>query len=124
MPAPPKVVVPPQGTPLPDAGTVADERRMFRERHEQDMADRKDARELRKVYARRVFILCCGWVCAIFALLLFCGFGSYKYFRFHLSDAVVLAAIGSTTANIIGVFIIVIRFLFHDHALNPSSISN
>lgn len=70
--------------------------------------------QLQKKYAARTFILCCTWVCAVFLLLLFQGFGSYVHFRFHLSEPVMLAAIGSTTVNIIGVFLIVVRFIFHD----------
>ncbi len=81
------------------------------------MADRRDTREQRRTYANRIFTLCCGWVCAIFVLLMFSGFGHYQHFHFSLSDRVILAAIGSTTINIIGVFLIVVRFIFHDKPL-------
>ena len=81
------------------------------------MADRRDTREQRRTYAKRIFTLCCGWVCAIFVLLMFSGFGHYQHFHFSLSDRVILAAIGSTTINIIGVFLIVVRFIFHDKPL-------
>ena len=74
------------------------------EGYKQDTAERKK-------YAFRVFVLCCCWVSAVFLLLLFEGFG---HSAFHLSDGVVLAAIGSTTANIIAVFVIVARYLFPD----------
>ena len=43
---------------------------------------------------------------------MFSGFGTYQHFRFILSERVMLAAIGSTTANIIGVFFIVVRYIF------------
>jgi len=63
----------------------------------------------RKRYASAVFILVISWVTLVFALLIFQGFG----FRgFHLSDNVLLGAIGSTTADIIGILLIVIRYLF------------
>ncbi len=114
MSSPPTVVVPPDSTPLPGAGSVSDEQKAFRDRHEQDIEDRKDARKQRRKYAHRIFVMCCSWVCAVFVLLMFSGFGSYQHFRFHLSDQVILTAIGSTTVNIIGVFLIVVRFIFHD----------
>jgi hypothetical protein len=66
----------------------------------------------RKKYAHRSFVLCCVWICAIYILLMFAGFGSYRHFHFVLSEHVLLAAIGSTTANLLGVFLIVIRYVF------------
>jgi hypothetical protein len=54
--------------------------------------------------------VCAGWVTAIFVLLVLNGFGAAIYFK--LSDSVLLAAIGSTTANILGIFYIVARYLF------------
>lgn len=65
--------------------------------------------QARKEYAKKIFLLTCLWVCGIYALMLFQGFG-FKGFK--LSDNVVLAAIGSTTANIVGVFLIVTRYFF------------
>jgi hypothetical protein len=63
----------------------------------------------RKKYAKNIFILTCAWVAGIYIILLFQGFGLSG---FKLSDSVLLAAIGSTTANIIGVFLIVTRYFF------------
>ena len=72
---------------------------------------RQDIAE-RKRYARRTFWLCCSWIIAIYVILILQGFGHAMHFAF--SEHVILAAIGSTTANIIGVFLIVARYLFHD----------
>lgn len=63
----------------------------------------------RKQYAKNIFVLTCLWVGGIYALLLLQGF-AFRGFR--LADSVMLAAIGSTTANIIGVFLIVTRYFF------------
>ena len=63
----------------------------------------------RKEYAKKIFGLTCIWVAAIYLLLLFQGF---EYYGFKLSEKVLLAAIGSTTANIVGVFLIVTRYFF------------
>jgi hypothetical protein len=62
----------------------------------------------RKRYAKNIFILTCLWVGGIYVLLLLQGFGLH----FRLGENVLLAAIGSTTANIIGVFLIVTRYFF------------
>ena len=63
----------------------------------------------RKKYAKRAFGLTCIWISGIYILLVLQGF-TYK--GFHLSESVLLAAIGSTTANVIGVFLIVTRYFF------------
>ena len=94
--------------------TPAERKLSKHEKHRYDVETDVIAAELeqRKIYARRVFTLCCCWVSGIFVLLLFSGFGTYKYFHFSLSEKVLLAAIGSTTANIFAVFLIIVRYLF------------
>ena len=62
----------------------------------------------RKKYASRVFCLVLGWLFGVYLLLVLQGFK----LAFHLSDSVLLAAIGSTTANIIAILVIVVRYLF------------
>jgi hypothetical protein len=64
--------------------------------------------EERRIYSGRVFRICVWWVCGIFLILIADGIG----FHFHLADSVLLMAIGSTTANILGLFYIVVRYLF------------
>ena len=64
----------------------------------------------RKKYAHRIFCLICSWLSAIFLLLILQGFGPHS--RFKLSDSIVLAAIGSTTVNVLGIFYIVTHYLF------------
>ena len=63
----------------------------------------------RKLYANRVFGLLCGWVGGLFAVILLQGFATNM---FRLSDNVLLALIGGTTVNIIGIFLVVVRYLF------------
>jgi hypothetical protein len=44
-------------------------------------------------------------------LLLFQGFLS-RLGIFNLSDTVILAAIGGTTVNVLGIFVVVVNYLF------------
>jgi hypothetical protein len=67
----------------------------------------------RRGYAFGIFILAIIWLVGIFLLLVLQGF---NWHCFHLSDSVLLAAIGSTTANIIGVLLIIVKFIFSDSA--------
>lgn len=70
---------------------------------EQDISERKK-------YAWYFFLLSSGWVAVISVLLFLEGFGGH--FAFRLSDSVLLAAIGSTTANILGIIYVVANYLF------------
>jgi hypothetical protein len=65
----------------------------------------------RRWYALGIFLLVILWLVGIFLLLVWQGF---TWRGFHLSDSVLLAAIGSTTANIIGVLLIIVKFIFSD----------
>jgi hypothetical protein len=78
-----------------------------------ELEERKEHLGRGRIYARRTFRLVAGWIYIVLALLLMQGFGSsYRYFRFHLSDTVLSIAIGSTTVNVIGMLIIVLKGIF------------
>lgn len=77
--------------------------------------DAQSQRGQRRQYARRTFWLVSTWITIVLLLLLFEGFGSvYPYFHFHLSDKVLMVAVGSTTVNILGMLAIVLHGLFRD----------
>jgi hypothetical protein len=80
----------------------------------------------RRVYARQIFTLIIGWLSAILLVLLLHGFSSkpaplflfhglgsqWKIGSFQLSDSVLLALIGGTTASVLGLFAIVAKYFF------------
>ena len=68
----------------------------------------KQDTEERKTYANKIFKLICVWLLAVFGILVAQGSDC----GFELSDAVLLALIGGTTANVLGIFIIVAQYLF------------
>ena len=74
---------------------------------EQDIGERKK-------YAKRFFTLACCWLAAITLLLLLHGFGSFWFglMPFRLPDNVLLAVIGSTTVNVLGILYVVANYLF------------
>lgn len=63
-------------------------------------------------YAKRIFILTCIWICMIIAIVVMAGFN-----LIHLSDAVLITLIGTSTANFFGFFIIVVKYLFNIQTL-------
>lgn len=66
-------------------------------------------RDQRKKYSDRLFKLVVGWLCAIGVIILLHGFSCIP---FNLSVAVLSTIIGSTTASVLGLFVIVANYLF------------
>lgn len=64
----------------------------------------------RKLYARYIYWFLCVYMALVFLVLFFCGF---SLFGFTLSDTVLVALITTTTANVIGIFAFVVRYLFY-----------
>src|SRR5439155_10188908 len=63
----------------------------------------------RQAYTLAIFGLATAWIIGIYLLLVFEGFA---FHCFHLDNSVLLAAIGSTTANVIALLFIIVKFLF------------
>lgn len=63
---------------------------------------------MRKQYANRIFGLIVGWLAAVLLILV----GSGLPCGLDLSDAVLLALIGGTTATVLGLFVIVANYIF------------
>jgi hypothetical protein len=68
----------------------------------------------RKRYAERSFWLLVVWLAFIGVIVFFQGF---RFFGFELANSVIITLIGSTTASVVGIFLIVSRYLFA-HRLN------
>jgi hypothetical protein len=62
----------------------------------------------RETLAGRLFWLTLSWVVAIFIVILLQGFCR----SFNLHDNVMIAFIGGTTANVIGLLAVVVRYFF------------
>lgn len=87
----------------------------------------------RRVYARQIFALIIAWLSAIFLVLLLQGFSSktatlflfhslgsqWKMGSFQLSEPVLLALIGGTTASVLGLFAIVAKYFFPEKNKQP-----
>ena len=65
-------------------------------------------RKQRKKFAEKIFTFVTYYMFAVFFILILCGSPS----SFHLSDTVLVTLLGTTTANVIGILIIVVTYLF------------
>lgn len=68
----------------------------------QDIAERKR-------YAKLVYYLICAWLFLLFVLLGFQGAGRGL---FHLDEKIVITLITGTTVNVLGIFFVVMNYLF------------
>lgn len=66
----------------------------------------------RDKWGKRVFPMCAAWLVAVIVILLLQGF---QIWGFHLDNSVLIAFIGSTTADVIGLGYIVANYLFPKH---------
>lgn len=75
----------------------------------EELENRRQDRAQRKVYADNLLTFLCFYMILVFFILYKSG---SLYNSFELSDSVIIALITTTTANIIGIFAFVVRYLF------------
>lgn len=105
-------------TPIAVPDDQPDERSRQELRHQHEAADLERKRlqnqslrddiKARKKYADSIFQLVCCWLVVV--LLLLCANGLKC--GFSLSDGVLIAVISGTTANVLGLFLVVANYFF------------
>lgn len=65
--------------------------------------------DARKKFANKIYWLVVAWLSGLALILMWAG---WKYKDFVLDDKILLALIGGTTLNVLGIFTIVTNFLF------------
>jgi len=75
----------------------------------EDYIGKKQDREQRKEFANKLYRFLIIYMIVVGIFLIMVGFGCIP---FALSEAVLLAILGTTTANVISVFVVVAKYLF------------
>ena len=78
------------------------------ESKDETLKDRRQDRQQRKSFSTRIFAFMCLYMMLALVVVFCCGFG-----WMCLSDAVLIALLTTTLANVIGVFNFVAKYLFH-----------
>jgi hypothetical protein len=65
----------------------------------------------RKTYANRIFWLVSLWLGAMLTIVILAGFGQNGQW-FYLADSVLIALVTTTTISVLGLFTVVINYLF------------
>lgn len=97
----------------------------------EQLEGRRQDRTERQKYARHLFCLICTWLVGVYLILILDGINESKIrisprndinvenveivAKFDLPDTVILALIGGTTINILGLFVIVANYLFNSN---------
>jgi hypothetical protein len=68
-----------------------------------------DNHRLRLAYTGKIFCLVVGWLVAVISSIALSGFSRSG---FRLSDSVIIAFITSTTVNVVGLFVIVAKWMY------------
>lgn len=103
------IVSPDGGSTVADEATAAGLANLDHQRKQVEIHGAQQDITERKKYASKVYWLIVGWLIMLFVVLFFQGF---KPHGFALSDPVLLALIGGTTVNVLGIFIVVVNYLF------------
>lgn len=86
-----------------DALTVANNLRR------EELEGRKQDREQRKEFAVKIYHFLCFYLSSVLLLILLSG---TSIIRFELTEGIIITLLSTTTANIIGIFILVVKYLF------------
>jgi len=93
----------------PDEETIASKKSMYQDQYDAaTLSNFLLNQAARGKYSHRIFLITISWLIAVITILTLVGFNIM-----HLSDAVLIALLGSTTVNVLGFFVIVIQYLFN-----------
>lgn len=77
---------------------------------EEDLAGKSQDRKQRGIFAMRIFGFVCFYMAAALTIVVLDG-----CCVLDISDTVLVTMLGTTTANVIGLFLVVAEYLFHRH---------
>jgi hypothetical protein len=99
----------PPDAPSPESDK--EERAFLLAQKQAELESYKQDTEERRKYANRIFELVSIWLVGIFVILMVQGFLDPRG-AFRLDNSVLLAVVGGTTVNVIGIFVVVVNYLF------------
>lgn len=94
----------------PDETTIQEHNKIMLGREDSCLEGLRDLIKQRRALVTKVLIMTCIWLIIIGLIIIFQGF---NLAGFHLSNGIIQILIGSTTFNIIGLLMIIIKFIFN-----------
>lgn len=87
---------------------AAQEKEITLEKNREEVEGMRQDRTQRGKFSMRIFVFVCAYM--VIALLLLCLSGTRCL---NISDSVLIVMLTTTTANVIGLFVVVTNYLFH-----------
>ena len=94
-------------------------RRTELEIRQEDLAGQKQDRDQRKKFANKIFWLLISF---LFVSLGIVALSGCCKIHFHLSDTILITLLATTSADVIGVFLFVVRYLFKANVCNKCGV--
>ena len=85
------------------------ERQLYYSLKEEELKELTQNRKERKKYALWLYVFLVGFNFLVFVIIFFEGF---KCVNFILNNSVIITLLSATSANVIGIFVVVARYLF------------
>ncbi len=106
-------------TNTPDADTSLNAQTLEREQERVEIAKlraeldglKQDILQ-RRTFAPKLYVLTCVWLVLVLGIVVLQGFSEGRFHFFRLSDGVLIALLGTTTINVVGLFYVVAKYLF------------
>ena len=93
----------------PDSESRGEDEAIQREHQRAKLADVKQDTKLRRNFSYHIFLLILAWLVFVGVMILLEGF---RFKGFYLGNPIMIALITTTTGSVIGIFLIVARYLF------------
>ena len=100
---------PPEEKPEAISAFAAEKQDLETAQQREVLAGLVQDRQQRKKYSQNLFVLICVWIYLIITIVFMHG---CRLMPFSLTEAELVTLIGSTTINVLGLFVIVARYLF------------
>jgi len=101
-----------QGVPPEAADELTSMEAITLENARLEITNKRQDIKLRKGFGIAIFVLACIWLLFIGFVILIQGFGGICGYSFSLGQGVILALVGTTTVNVLGLFYVVTNYLF------------
>jgi len=79
----------------------------------EELEGKRQDREERKDFADKIYYLLIGFLVVVFSIIFLSGFDSIQ---FTMSDVILTTLLATSSANIIGIFIFVVKYLFKSNS--------
>ena len=95
-----------------DTKSIEAEISIRKELAEEELANLRQDREERRKYAKSTFYFLCVFTGIVLGIVILSGFIYFNLSGFNLSDSVLITLITTSFSSVVGIFVLVMKYLF------------